>query len=598
MEEELNERNVEIIENIGTSAHQKDFSAVSKNYTKIAILICSGFLVLINIILPITLEYIDFGLKITVLSSIGISLIYLGITTTFIDFYLLVFKKQNRAIVPFFSMTISLSMFLLVEYFFIKDFFYFDYILKYSEIDLNIIYKIFAIWVGQDGSILTWILLNSVVIAFFRIKNQEKEDIVFLRSVIISTLVSMVFLFILLFSDMFKVFPGPIDGSGLNPMLRSPFMIWHPLFIFIAYAVFLIPFTVTIAEVLSGNSKLSNNFQRKYYDFSLKFGWLIITLGIGLGAYWAKITQNWGAVYWSWDPVEGVSLIPWFLGTAFFHSRAFKKKRPGIIQMNIILIFLSIVFSTLITRGGGLNSQHSFAGNEELVFYVVVIGSFLMISTLYVIYNLLNYIIEEYKQVTVLFEYLCYFFLFLMAFITTLGLLIPPLTYILSLVIPTVIPELIYIDVKYFSTVNLIPAAGLAVSLIFCSLISMYKFKKILTILVVGILVQTGVSFLILSLTNFWLNPVVVIYLISTIAAVLELIKNSNLKRGILAFYKRNSRVLIHLGISILLLGTILNMEIIQDVIYIGGFSIIMIGITPSLILSFYTKKMIRVKSR
>jgi len=148
-----------------------------------------------------------------------------------------------------------------------------------------------AIWAGESGSIMTWMLFNSIIIFFYRLKNQNKDDIIFIISVIISLLISSVFLIILFSFDPFQIrtpiiFP---NGSGLNPLLISPFMIWHPLFTFIAYAIFLIPFTISIIEIIKPNFSLENPYQRSFHDFSIKFGWLVLTVGIGLGAYWAKI---------------------------------------------------------------------------------------------------------------------------------------------------------------------------------------------------------------------------------------------------------------------------------------------------------------------
>ena len=49
------------------------------------------------------------------------------------------------------------------------------------------------------------------------------------------------------------------------------------------------------------------------------FGWLFLSLGIGLGAWWAYVVLSWGG-YWGWDPVENTSLIPWLTATALLHS--------------------------------------------------------------------------------------------------------------------------------------------------------------------------------------------------------------------------------------------------------------------------------------
>ena len=38
--------------------------------------------------------------------------------------------------------------------------------------------------------------------------------------------------------------------------------------------------------------------------------WILLTLGITAGSYWAYYEHGWGG-YWFWDPVENASLMPW-----------------------------------------------------------------------------------------------------------------------------------------------------------------------------------------------------------------------------------------------------------------------------------------------
>ena len=49
------------------------------------------------------------------------------------------------------------------------------------------------------------------------------------------------------------------------------------------------------------------------------FAWATLGGGILWGAEWAYEELGWGG-YWSWDPVENGSLIPWLTGTALVHG--------------------------------------------------------------------------------------------------------------------------------------------------------------------------------------------------------------------------------------------------------------------------------------
>ena len=569
---------------------------LKQNTTANVVIISVGTIFFINIIIPLFLNLVDFDLKITIISILGNLLILSTIGLTIVDLSILLLKKKNYILLSSLNMGLTISSFLLLEYCFLSNFFDILYVWSYSEKSLPIIYKIVAIWAGESGSIMTWMMFNSIAIFFFRIKNQDKDDIVFIRSVIISLIISTVFLVILLFLNPFKV-ETPIispNGRGLNPLLISPFMIWHPFFTFVAYATFLIPFTVVISEALTRDSKLLNSYQQKFFDFSLKFGWLVFSLSIGFGAYWAKIALvPWGR-YWGWDPVETVSLVPWFFVSAYFHTKIFQKKNPLLVKINVVLIFLSIIFSTLITRGGGLSSLHAFAGATELVVWVVIVGSLLVIGSLYIIYIMLDYLFEEYRNHKLFFDYLSYIFLISLAFVCIFGLLIPPFTHFLSNYLPI---NVIFIRTDYYILSTIVLASGLAISLIFCSLWEYFEIKWITLAIIVGVSIWLGIiAFTFVFTLGIWFNPLMIIFFMSIFASLFKLTKNFKIRKGFKYFFRLNSKTIIHAGISFILVGFLIppNFEIFQDIFFISGFILLMIGIVPSILISFLPKKKLK----
>jgi len=559
------------------------FNQISSRYI---ILISIGLLVSLTLIVPLLLDLVNLNVRFLIISILGKSIIIVLIVVLIIDVILL-FTKVNFYLFSILNMGLTFFLYLLLVYSFLNNVFEVVYVMNYSNTTLPLIYKFVAVWAGEDGSIMTWMLFNSIIINFYRIKNQNKEDLVFIRSVIISLIVSTVFLVILIYLNPFEVDSTPDipGGLGLNPLLISPFMIWHPFFTFIAYAIFLIPFTIVIAESTKRGSKILNSYQQNFYGFSLKVGWLVMTLSIGLGAYWAKIALNWGR-YWGWDPVETVSLIPWFLITAFFHTRLFNKKNPLLIKINVGIIFFSILFSTLITRGG-LSPLHSFTGGTELIIWVTLIGILLVVFSLYAMYIVLDYLMEDYKNKTVLFDYLSYLFLIGLAFICIFGLFITPLTYMLSIYLPI---NIIDIGPNYFIITSLILAVGLAITLTFCSIWEYFKIKSIILVISIALAIQTIISFSLLYLSGIWINPVIIIYFISIFASSYKFIKNFTVKKGFKHFFRLNSKSIIHVGISFILVGTLIT-SISQDIFFISGFIILLIGIVPSIILTFLPNK-------
>ena len=377
----------------------------SKFYKYYILCFLTILVIIFAIFLPILNLFTDY-IKIITIGYLGNALIISIILITLVDVILLLGKKTNFTHLPFLAMTLSIVLFLLMEYCFLNDLFGIMYVWSNSKVAQPIIYKIVAIWAGEAGSIMTWMVFNSIVLFFFRLKFQNHNnsqkgeyDFVFIISCIIGLMVFVVFQFLLYILAPFQVTPFAfLDGNGLNSSLISPFMIWHPFFTYVAYAIFLIPFTIIIAEVLINiggkivsllgrgdppKYQLHSSYQKTFNEFALKFGWLVMTLSIGLGAYWAKIAPSWGR-YWGWDPVETVSLLPWLFSTAYFHTVSFRKSNSKLFKINIILIFFSVVFTTLITRGGGLSSLHAFTGTQILVFWVVIIGwSFTFTNIIY-----------------------------------------------------------------------------------------------------------------------------------------------------------------------------------------------------------------------
>ena len=94
--------------------------------------------------------------------------------------------------------------------------------------------------------------------------------------------------------------------------------------------------------------------------------WCFQSVGILLGAHWAYAVLGWGG-YWSWDPVENASLMPWLTGTAFLHSVMMQEKRGMMKVWNVWLVFITFmlcIFGTFLTRSGVISSVHAFAQSD------------------------------------------------------------------------------------------------------------------------------------------------------------------------------------------------------------------------------------------
>ena len=93
--------------------------------------------------------------------------------------------------------------------------------------------------------------------------------------------------------------------------------------------------------------------------------------------------MGWGG-FWFWDPVENVSLMPWFCLTALLHTILVLEKRNLLKSWTLILSIATFTFSmigTFLVRSGILNSVHTFANDPERgIFILLFLFSLIILS--------------------------------------------------------------------------------------------------------------------------------------------------------------------------------------------------------------------------
>ena len=188
------------------------------------------------------------------------------------------------------------------------------------------LYKLAGLWAGRQGSLLFWAWLIAVfnaVLVFATRKNIRPLDN---GALAISSLVLTAFVSVLLFSEGnmpfiatdARYFTG--DGTlsamasarSMNALLEHWAMAIHPPTLFIGYAGLTIPFAYAISALIVNDD--STEWVNRSTPY-LMFSWLLLGIGIGLGAVWAYVVLGWGG-YWGWDPVENASLLVFFVDGA------------------------------------------------------------------------------------------------------------------------------------------------------------------------------------------------------------------------------------------------------------------------------------------
>ncbi|MFC1729840.1 heme lyase CcmF/NrfE family subunit [candidate division KSB1 bacterium] len=277
--------------------------------------------------------------------------------------------SAERSVIATFAM-VTVSFFALFTLLARSDFHY-QYVTQYSNRDLPMFYKMAGLWAGQAGSLLLWLFILSGITAFavIQYKNRNRELMPYVMAVFGVTTLFFSFVCLFLTNPFRELVTGAAggiidftaqDGQGLNPLLQHPAMVIHPPILFAGYSGFLVPFAFAIAALITG--QLDASWIQSTRRWTI-FSWLLLSVGILLGAKWAYVELGWGG-YWAWDPVENASLMPWLTGTAFLHSVIIQEKRGMLKVWNmtlILLTFILCIFGTFITRSGIISSVHSFA---------------------------------------------------------------------------------------------------------------------------------------------------------------------------------------------------------------------------------------------
>jgi cytochrome c-type biogenesis protein CcmF len=254
----------------------------------------------------------------------------------------------------------------------------FRYVFENSQPSLGLFYRIAGFWAEQQGSFLLWLFFLVTVTVIIAMRNLRQNDRLTAGAVMVLSIIAAAFATLLVFDPGSRPFlKTDVIGavpSGLNPLLLHPAMVLHPPALFMGYVGLAVPFAFAASAMMIGQS------DRLWVKLSQKWtvtGWLFLSLGIGLGAWWAYVVLGYGG-YWGWDPVENTSLIPWLTATALLHSMHLYAKR-GIFKRWALSLAAATFWLTLIatwtTRSGLIQSVHAFGTRAALV---VMLSSFVV----------------------------------------------------------------------------------------------------------------------------------------------------------------------------------------------------------------------------
>jgi len=343
--------------------------------------------------------------------DLGRFFVWFGFITAILAtvFYALIFfRNDHRALikrgarVSYILHSFSLvSVTVALYYIIFKHYFEYSYVWQYSSVELPVKYIISCFWAGQEGSFLVWALFQALIgLILLGIARKWESPVMMIFSLSQAFVTSML-LGVKLSGTAIGASPfnllretagnleGTIfampdylsmikDGNGLNPLLENIWMTIHPPILFLGYALALVPFAYAISSLL----------KKDYHTWiAPALPWTLMALlmlgaGILLGGAWAYVSLTFGG-FWSWDPVENSSLVPWMTLIAGLHFLLIARRQNYALFAAYLLILLSyvlVLYASFLTRSGVLadTSAHSFGDNGMTLQLLIFLLTFLV----------------------------------------------------------------------------------------------------------------------------------------------------------------------------------------------------------------------------
>ncbi len=462
-------------------------------------------------------------------------------------------EKLRRSI---YTASISCALIIGIYFMFVMYFVNSDFskevVYSYSSSSLPLLYKLAATWASMGGSLILFIFLISLVYIVYRIITSSKASIVDLKAYMLIDLILIFFTLLTLLVNPFKESPIPrFEGMGLNPLLQSFWMVIHPPIVFLGYALVVFLFALTLARMKTGMEE-----DPRTMKVFLSAAWLFLTLGIALGGLWAYEVLGWGG-YWSWDPVETASLIPWLTLTSYFHLTPISRKSYTK-EFTILLTFVLVIFEMFVTRSGILESVHAFGtsamGPLLLIFVGILAGYFIHLKTT-TDKPLFSLRVEKSSTWSISHA---------VGYLSLLGLTVVCLTGILlPLIVESSGGELLYMDISYYNNWCFPFVLGFLSSLIGCSIPRRMSVKGLATIASSALLIGTIFVYVDWPTSNLLANlglPLLIISLISTAYRLAGSLLTT--PRSMIT----NFRNIIHVGIVVTLLGVFISSTVVRTV--------------------------------
>jgi len=285
---------------------------------------------------------------------------------------------------------LTLAFLYLLYKFYLPDF-NVNYVFTRVSAETPLAYRLTASWVGQEGVFMLWGWMLSLCTLYFLGRSELPGSEKSWALAILALLTTFFALLAALTSPfkptmaaleqeagaqgasvkavlqgmeaqgLYKEGVGFVQGQGMSPALMSPWMAVHPPIVFSAYALSTIPFALCLLHMLGGRVDWAEGSKQW-----ARLAWMLLSTGLLLGSFWAYEELSFGG-YWTWDPIETGSLIPWVTLTVFLHSIYERERKGGFKLIGPIAGAVTtplILYGTFITKSGLITSTHAYASSN------------------------------------------------------------------------------------------------------------------------------------------------------------------------------------------------------------------------------------------
>ena len=446
-------------------------------------------------------------------------------------------KKYNIDIV---GPILTIFSWLLFVWAFVSNDFNLLAVYGYSTIDMPLWLKIASSWAGIGGSFTLWAFFMAFItltyIVYVDRTHISEENVI--RGYLLATLVVAILAIKTGAFDVANVGFRIPAGVGLNPLLRSFWILVHPIFTFLGYA-----FGIALAIYV-----LLSNFKDFFWEHLIaSLAWLNLSVGIIAGAVWAYLVLGWGG-YWAWDPVETAELVPWLAITAYFHSTY--SMGDGGRRLTAALTGFYTFYSSFMTKAGAqfTASVHTFEWTPSAMTLIIIhfiAGGSILILYLWrpgrFAWNI------KFNNITSISFFLAWWALIGLSLVSFLGIFTPIIYYLVR-------KSLISVGINYYNTYSFPLTYLFLTALIGCALRERINLKIYCGILIGVILSGLALSSLSFPTSNWIANMLLPVILTAFIAVSYRLLSD---------FLNRRVRSIaisiLHVSLTIILFGVILN---------------------------------------